>query len=658
MADRSAPPLFYRPPSTGVHLQGERVARAPSSQAGRRGGAGAFVAAMRSRTSFINGLPQGILMRGAGAPVLYPTSVLPQACYEPMKHASESERQMAAVLNRLLDRIVLIILTLGTVAVIASLLRLPHGGLSANIALDIITFVGAVAVFPLRSRLGVKPSILIIFSLVCVNAIGNFYTTGLATPGFAILTAATVIVGVFIGLRGGVTVLVVSTLGIAAAGVLQAKGVIRPGVDTGAYLASAQAWIVQSSVYVLFASMSLIVVDTIQRSLKLSLIQREEQEHKLRQSEKMRAIGQLAGGVAHDFNNQLAGIIGFANLLQREAADELTREYAAGIVAAGGRAAELTAKLLAFARKGNYRSEPIEMHGIVDEVVSILSHSIDKRIALTTSLTADATVITGDAGQIQNALLNLAINARDAMPHGGTLRFETATEHAGCTPEPDTTPHAQSRLRVTVSDTGVGMEPSVIEHIFEPFFTTKPPGKGTGMGLAAVYGTVQSHQGSISVHSQPGKGTRFDLYFPLTTFSAAVKHPAAPKASHRGTGTVLVVEDEPAVRTLVERMLTSQGYTVTGCDNGVRGIELFEEMAHSIVLVVLDMILPGMGGGEFLSRIRATNPHTPVLLCSGYSSDGEMTDLLGSSATGFIAKPFTFDQFSESLNELMGNAET
>ncbi len=244
----------------------------------------------------------------------------------------------------------------------------------------------------------------------------------------------------------------------------------------------------------------------------------EESQERLRQAEKLEAVGLLAGGVAHDFNNQLAAIMGFADLIRLTAKDTSEiREPAESIIASSRRCADLTGQLLAFARKGAFLSVPLDIHRIIEDVISLLKHTIDKRIIISRKFDAAVSTILGDANQLHNALLNCALNARDAMPEGGDLVFATDTvdmdESYCATLTGKITPGTY--LHLCITDTGCGMDKNTLKHIFEPFFTTKEPGKGTGLGLSAVYGTVQSHNGAITVSSAPGSGSSFHLYFPL-----------------------------------------------------------------------------------------------------------------------------------------------
>jgi PAS domain S-box-containing protein len=374
----------------------------------------------------------------------------------------------------------------------------------------------------------------------------------------------------------------------------------------------------------------------------------------LRQAEKMQAVSELAGGIAHDFNNQLGGIMGYAEMLAARLEEPALSRYAEQIVRTCERAADLTSQLLAFARRGKYRSLVVSVHELVDEVASLLAHSIDKRIDLQQELRAAPDTVRGDPTQLQNVLLNIGLNARDAMPEGGELRFETAIAAelpatvAGR--EGDEAPAAGPYVRITVRDTGNGMEAETARHIFEPFFTTKEA--GTGMGLAAVYGTVKNHHGAVAVESAPGEGTSFHLYFPLVRDPAALPEPApaGDAALPGGEGRhILLVDDEESIREIGAELLQELGYRVTLCGEGQEAVARFQEGPDGFDLVVLDMVMPGAGGAEVFRRLRAIRPDVRVLLSSGYTADGEARELLGRGALGFLQKPFRLGQVSQKV---------
>ncbi|MHC4916131.1 MAG: hybrid sensor histidine kinase/response regulator, partial [Planctomycetota bacterium] len=365
-------------------------------------------------------------------------------------------------------------------------------------------------------------------------------------------------------------------------------------------------------------------------------------EDRLRQGEKMQAIGELAGGVAHDFNNQLAAIMGCAEMLQRKLGDDALARYADIIVKACARAADVTGQLLAFARKGKLRTAPVNVHAVVDEVVALLEHSIDKRIRVRRKLRATRPTVMGDPTQLQNALLNIAINARDAMPDGGYLTFASESADLGeeeilALPyQMDPGPY----VRVSISDTGVGMDARTRKHIFEPFFTTKQVGKGTGMGLAAVYGTVKSHRGAIEVESAPGKGSTFSVLLPVGEPDESGGDAGDEAPLSRRAACVLVVDDEELVREAATGMLGELGYEAIACATGKEAAGIYAERWREIDVVLLDMVMPAMNGAETFAALREINPDVKAVLSSGYSLDGEAQQLLEDGAVSFVQKPY------------------
>jgi PAS domain S-box-containing protein len=369
--------------------------------------------------------------------------------------------------------------------------------------------------------------------------------------------------------------------------------------------------------------------------------QRARLEDRLRQAEKMDAIGHLAGGIAHDFNNQLTGILGYAELLRLSVNDAESVSFAEHIVRASRRSSDLTRQLLAFARKGNYEIVPVNIHSLIDEVVALLERSIDKRISIRTDLAAGVPFVIGDPTQLQNALLNLAINARDAMPEGGELLLATKTFEVDAQARKEFPQLSLGTwLRMSVTDTGTGMNDETLRRLFEPFFTTKETGKGTGMGLASVYGTIQSHQGVISVDSKLGRGTTFEIDLPLAETKDVEKGPAARSFVRMDRTRVLVVDDEGDVRDLIRDMLVRAGCEVKTCQDGLEAVEHFVQAWREIDVVILDMMLPKMSGRDIFAALRRIDPAVKVLLASGYSLDGEAQALLDQGARGFLEKPF------------------
>ncbi|MHC4885399.1 MAG: PAS domain S-box protein [Planctomycetota bacterium] len=383
-------------------------------------------------------------------------------------------------------------------------------------------------------------------------------------------------------------------------------------------------------------------------------------EQQLRQSEKMQAIGQLAGGVAHDFNNQLAGVLGYADILQRRLDDPKLQRYAANIRKAAKRSADLTEQLLAFSRKGKNLVVPVDLNLVLDEVLSILEHSLDKRITIAQHLKARPSTTLGDPTQLQNVFLNLAINARDAMKEGGTLTFESALVQldakACSTPDYDIVPGPY--IHIGVTDTGTGIPEDILCHIFEPFFTTKLTGQGTGMGLASAYGTVRNHRGAITVDSEPGRGTTVHVYLPpilgVEESTGEEDHPALIE----GAGHVLLVDDEEVVREIGTDMLQELGYSVTVCHNGREALERYRSDWQTIDLVMLDMVMPELNGNDTFLEMKKINPSILAILSSGYTIEGEAQSILDAGAKAFVGKPFDQSELSVAIHQVLGQEST
>ncbi|MBN2788890.1 MAG: response regulator [Candidatus Delongbacteria bacterium] len=379
-------------------------------------------------------------------------------------------------------------------------------------------------------------------------------------------------------------------------------------------------------------------------------------ENRLHQAEKLQSIGQLAGGVAHDFNNQLTGIIGYADLLRYALKDnrELAH-YVDNILIASKRSSDLTNQLLAFARKGKYLSVEIDVHRIIMEVISLLQHSIDKRISLQQVFKANPPVINGDPTQIQNALLNLALNARDAMPNGGSLVFETnivELNEGYCNKKIEKIQPGKY-IEISITDTGTGMTNETQNRVFEPFFTTKDVGKGTGMGLPAVYGTVKNHNGSIDVISEIGKGTTVKIYLPISSSVSDIetKDDIEDVVLNKKLR-ILLVDDEDMVLNIGKEMLELYGHSISICKDGIEAVELYKKNWKDIDLVILDMVMPRLSGNETFYAMKEINPELNVLLSSGYSISGEAQKLLAQGAKGFIQKPFTLSELTRSIAEI------
>ncbi len=379
-------------------------------------------------------------------------------------------------------------------------------------------------------------------------------------------------------------------------------------------------------------------------------------EERYRQSQKMEAIGRLAGGIAHDFNNILTVITGCGALLLRDLQpDNPAREYTEIIMKAGERAAMLVRQILAFSRKQVLAPKVFDLNAAVTDMNRMLNRVIGEDISLATVLTPTPQPVKADPGQIEQVIMNLAVNARDAMPGGGKLTLETAEveldeNYARAYPEVQPGPY----VMLAVSDTGCGMGKEVQARLFEPFFTTKEQGKGTGLGLATIYGIVKQSGGHIAVYSEPGQGSTFKIYLPCVTEAISAPEPCpAPAETLCGTGTVLLVEDEDEVRMLSRQFLQMNGYNVLEARHASEALQLWEKQDAPIDIMVTDVIMPEMNGCELAERIQARQPDLKVLYVSGYTESAILRqDLLDKSAA-FLQKPFTPHSLATKVRELL-----
>jgi two-component system, cell cycle sensor histidine kinase and response regulator CckA len=363
------------------------------------------------------------------------------------------------------------------------------------------------------------------------------------------------------------------------------------------------------------------------------------------QAQKMEAVGTLAGGIAHDFNNLLQGILGFTQMLlmEKNGNDPDTAKLKQ-IEKAAHRASELTQQLLAFSRKVESNLRPVDLNQELEQVRNLLERTIPKMIAIELHLEDHLNVIRADPAQLEQVIMNLGVNARDAMPDSGKLVFETENvtldqeyckAHLGARPG--------RYVLLSISDTGQGMDRETLEHIFEPFFTTKGVGSGTGLGLAMVYGIIKGHGGYIMCYSEPGEGTTFKIYLPVMEGDPARnetetnRNAAVPEG---GSETILLVDDEEILRDIGKDILEKFGYTVLLAADGESALELYRENPEDISLVILDIVMPGMGGKECLEEILKVNPQAKVVMASGYSINGRVKEVLDGGARAFIKKPY------------------
>ncbi len=376
--------------------------------------------------------------------------------------------------------------------------------------------------------------------------------------------------------------------------------------------------------------------------------ERKRMQERLQESEKLEAVGRLAGGVAHDFNNQLTAILASATLLRDGVDAEKTRRLVDTIIRCSERSAQLTGQLLAFARKAKHQSVAVDVNSLVEDVAGLLERSIDKRIRIELSLSEKMAAVLGDPTLLSSAVLNLGVNARDAMPEGGTIRFETSLVTLGDQRDARAGLSPGSYVRLVVSDTGVGMDVPTRARLFEPFFTTKP--NGNGMGLPAVYGTIESHNGAIFVESAPGEGTEFEILLPSTSLSA--RGSTMPSAAHPAFHglRVLLGEDEPDVAMATTTALEQLGCTVTVCKDGHELVEHFVAQSDAFDVLIVDQVMPRASGRDAVQAIRSERPDARVLVISGYmeSEAGGVPD----GADGFLPKPFGIDALAKALQML------
>ena len=387
-------------------------------------------------------------------------------------------------------------------------------------------------------------------------------------------------------------------------------------------------------------------------SMIFDITEEKALQEQLAQSQKMDTVGQLAGGIAHDFNNMLSGILGSAEVIgMNQNLDGEVREYINIIINAAERASELTSKLLAFSRRGKIISSVIDIHECISSVIMLLKRSIDKRIIIKESLLAERFKITGDPTLIQDALLNLAINAKDAMPDGGSITIATREEYLD-DEFLKKYPHADKGLylEIDVSDTGSGISRENLPKIFDPFFTTKPVGKGTGLGLAAVYGTVKEHRGFIRVYSEENVGTVFRIYLPLDSERNYEKE-KAESIVISGKGRIMVVDDESVIRNTAYGMLSSMGYDVLLAQDGEEALKIYESENEKIDLVILDMVMPKISGKETFERLKKIDKSVKVIFSSGFSPEAVAGDIRGIGAIGFIQKPYRIVELSKLIHE-------
>jgi len=380
--------------------------------------------------------------------------------------------------------------------------------------------------------------------------------------------------------------------------------------------------------------------------------ERRKLEVQFQQAQRFEALGTLAGGIAHDFNNLLMNIQGNTSLMLFEIDRthpffELLKKIEKQVKSG----ALLTRQMLGYARKGKFNVKPVDLNQIVDESAETFGRT-RKEITIQREFDEDLFPVEADQGQIEQVLLNLYVNAADAMPGGGKLFLKTKNETHVNIKSNHYDPQPGKYVQLTITDSGIGMDNQTLERIFDPFFSTKDMGRGTGLGLASVYGIVKSHDGYIDVESEKGHGTTFTIFLPATE-KGIEDHAEADARLIKGSGTLLIVDDEELVLDVGVSMLEKLGYTVLAAKNGTEAVDIFKANKNKIKMIILDIIMPDMGGGEVYDKIKAINPDVKVLLSSGYSVDGQAIELLERGCKGFMQKPFTMEELSGKITQIM-----
>ncbi|MFH1117908.1 MAG: response regulator [Pseudomonadota bacterium] len=390
-------------------------------------------------------------------------------------------------------------------------------------------------------------------------------------------------------------------------------------------------------------------------AVKRDVTQEALLEKQLREAQKMQAIGTLTGGIAHDFNNLLHIIAGNSELLLMD-----TPPTGPGygelkaINMAAARGSDLVKRMLTFGRRVEARLEPMDLNEEIRQVERLLYRTIPKMIETELDLAEDLKLIDGDVSQVEQVLVNLALNARDAMPDGGRLIIETANVHldeAYCRMNPSARPG--SYVLLAVSDTGSGMDGRIVERVFEPFFSTKSPDKGSGLGLSVVFGIVKLHGGHIKCYSEPGIGTTFRIYLPVAEKEKGLEKPLFQETACGGTETLLVADDEELIRELAGKILSGAGYSVVVAADGRECVDLYRQRKSAISLIILDLIMPGMGGKECLEELLRINPLVKVLIASGFSVNGQTRATLEAGAKGYVSKPFNMKELLRSVRRVL-----
>lgn len=499
----------------------------------------------------------------------------------------------------------------------------------------------------------------VVVGLAFTASLAGFAWAGfLSGPGVA-LTTSVMLTGLLMGRRAMFVSLLLAALALALIGWGVTSGFIAAPAQTNLDPTRGLVWLrtlsVSLLVLVLFASVLASIVEHVDDSLRRAEAElhrreraerlRAEAERKALETRHLETLGRLASGVAHDFNNNLTAIIGLSELLKAQLpADSPHRELVEDILGASLRSADLTQQLLAYSRKARVQPAGTAIDDLVETSLKLVRRSLNPNVEVALACAAPGVQVSADPALLQSAVMNLLINARDAMPRGGRLSVQTRVE-------PNSDADGASSVVLEIADTGMGMEPEVLSRAFEPFFTTKGPGEGTGLGLSAVAGTVESHGGTIDVDSAPGRGSTFRIRLPVLAGVTASAEQDVVGLPH-GSGEVLIVDDEARVRHAASALLGSLGYRITLAEDGDHALRILQDSRAGFGLVLLDSKMPGRSSAETFRQLREQVPELPVLFWSGRASDGAIEDLLKEARTDFIQKPYRARDLAERVHRL------
>ena len=496
-------------------------------------------------------------------------------------------------------------------------------------------------------------------------SIAGYASVGFLSGPGAALTITLMLSGLLLGRRAMIALGIFCAASLSAIAWAMVNGVLPAPHPTDISMTAGLSWARSLGTTFLaiglFGSLMVALVTRMERALRLArseTLRREQAERARAEAElialegkQLETVGRLAAGIAHDFNNNLTAIIGCAELLKLDlAGSSSSQELADDILQASQRASELTRQLLAYSRKAQMLQIPLDLHAVIEEAVSLARRSIGPEIEITTRLAARDSSVNGDQALLQSAVLNLLVNARDAMPSGGRLEIstrslKTALGGSGASPV--------ACVRLEVRDTGLGISKDLLPQIFDPFFTTKPLGKGTGLGLAAVAGTIKGHGGMIEVDSELGAGTTFRVTLP-TLAGSSQTNDAFRGDIIRGEGEILLVEDDAMVSTTAIATLRSLGYEVTHVSDGQSAIDAVQATPDRFRLVLLDLRTPGLSGEATFAALHSRVPELPILIWSGYAAEQDVSSMLRRGAAGFVQKPYTVAELGRTIAQALG----